>query len=329
MMTRRRAGLTGPLRGSRRAALRLASFVVVALVAGACHATPKPNSPPAPPAPAAFFSLISDIDDILAAPALERSYWGVLVRSLKTDEVLYARNARKLMMPASNLKIVTLAPAAERLGWDYTYETRVIAAGPIDFGTLDGDLIVFGSGDPSLGLVDGAPTSVFDDWAEQLKARGIRTIRGRIIGNDDAFDDDMLGFGWSWADLFDDYAAGVSALQFNENAAHVTVAPGAHAGDLASVDIAPAGSGLTIVNRLKTGAAGTSTSIAAHRLAGSSRLELHGSIPAGAAAVMRLVSVDNPTLFAVSALRETLIAHGSDVLGPALDADELNDVPLG
>ena len=48
-----------------------------------------------------------------------------------------------------------------------------------------------------------------------MKTRGIRTIAGRVIGDDNAFDDDGLGFGWSWDDLPDDYAAGVSALQFN------------------------------------------------------------------------------------------------------------------
>jgi D-alanyl-D-alanine carboxypeptidase/D-alanyl-D-alanine-endopeptidase (penicillin-binding protein 4) len=333
MTMRRRAGLTGPLRGSRWAALRLASAIVVVFVAAGCHATARPTAlptPPAPPAllgPPALFSLISDIDGILAAPALERSYWGILVRSLQTDEVFYARNARKLLMPASNMKIVTLAAAAERLGWDYTYETKVLAAGPIDSGTLEGDLVVVGSGDPSLGLIDGTPTHVFDEWAEQLKARGIRVVRGRIVGNDNAFDDEMLGFGWSWDDLFDDYAAGVSALQFNENAARVTVAPGAHAGDPASVDVTPAGSGLSVDNRLKTSAGGTPAAIAAHRLAGSSHLELRGSIPAGAASIARLVSVDNPTLFAVSALREALIAHGIEVRGPAVDADELADGP--
>jgi D-alanyl-D-alanine carboxypeptidase/D-alanyl-D-alanine-endopeptidase (penicillin-binding protein 4) len=336
MTFRRRAGLGGPLRGSRRAALRLPSIVIVTLVAVGCHGTPTPavlpTPPPpparsAPPAPPALFSLISDIDDILAAPALERSYWGIFVRSLRTDEVLYARNARKLLMPASNMKIVTLAAAAERLGWDYTYETKVIANGPIASGTLDGDLVVIGSGDPSLGLIDGTPTAVFDEWAEQLKARGIRSIRGRIVGNDNVFDDDMLGFGWSWDDLFDDYAAGVSALQFNENAAQVTVTPGAHAGDPAPVAMTPAGSGLLIDNLLKTSAEGTPAAIAARRLAGSSRLELRGSIPAGAAPIARLVSVDNPTLFTVSALREALIAHGIDVRGQAVDADDV-DIPV-
>jgi D-alanyl-D-alanine carboxypeptidase/D-alanyl-D-alanine-endopeptidase (penicillin-binding protein 4) len=313
------------------AVVRLSVVVALTVVLAACHATPKPAalptppSPPAPPAPPALFSLISDIDDILAAPTLERGYWGVLVRSLKTDEVLYARNARKLMMPASNMKIVTLAAAAERLGWGYSYETKILGRGPINAGTLEGDLIVVGSGDPSLGLVDGAPAPVFDEWADQLTARGIRAIRGRIIGDDDLFDDDELGFGWSWDDLFDDYAAGVSALQFNENAVRLTVAPGAHPGDPASVDVWPAGSGLAIDNKLKTGSAGTSTSIAAQRLAGSSRLTLRGSIPAGAAAVTRFVSVDNPTLFTVSALREALIAHGIDVRGPAVDVDDIVD----
>src|SRR5262249_41577325 len=195
-------------------------------------------------------------------------------------------------------------------------------------GTLEGDLMVVGSGDPSLGLIDGIPTHVFDDWAEQLKARGIRTIRGRIIGNDDAFDDEMLGFGWSWDDLFDDYAAGVSALQFNENSASVTVTPGANEGDAASVEVTPAGSGLTIDNRLTTAEEGAEALFWAHRLAGSSRLELRGGIAAFAHPVTRLVSVDNPTLFTVSALRATLIAHGIDVRGAAVDADDLTYLPI-
>ena len=59
-------------------------------------------------------------------------------------------NANKLMIPASNMKIVTLAAAAEKLGWDYRYETQLVATGSIVSGTLDGDLVVVGSGDPTL-----------------------------------------------------------------------------------------------------------------------------------------------------------------------------------
>ena len=264
-----------------------------------------------------------DLDALVGAPALQHGYWGVLIKSLKSDETLYSLNAKRLMMPASNMKIVTLAAAADRLGWDYTYATKIYAAGRIDAGVLQGDLLVVGSGDPSIG----ESPDTLGAWAEQLAGRGIRTIAGRVIGDDNAFDDDGLGFGWSWDDLPDDYAAGVSALQFNENAVRVTVSPGPAAGDWAGVSVSPAGSGLVVDSALTTSAAGTVTSIEAHRLPGSARLELRGTVPLGAAPVTRLVSVDNPTQFFVNALRTTLIGHGIDVRGPSVDIDDIRDAP--
>jgi D-alanyl-D-alanine carboxypeptidase/D-alanyl-D-alanine-endopeptidase (penicillin-binding protein 4) len=268
-------------------------------------------------------ALVHDLDALLAAPALEHGYWGVLVKSLKTDETLYSHNPTRLMMPASNMKIVTLAAAADRLGWDYTYETTIFAAGRVDAGVLLGDLIVVGSGDPSIGEFP----DTFGTWAEQIKTRGIRTIAGRVIGDDNAFDDDGLGFGWSWDDLPDDYAAGVSALQFNENAVRVTVGPGTAVGDWAGVAVSPTGSGLVVDSALTTSAAAAAPSITAHRLPGSSRLRLVGTVPLGAPPVTRAVSVDNPTQFFVNALRDALIAHGIDVRGPAVDIDDIRDVP--
>jgi D-alanyl-D-alanine carboxypeptidase/D-alanyl-D-alanine-endopeptidase (penicillin-binding protein 4) len=266
---------------------------------------------------------VRDLDALVGAPALQHGYWGVLIKSLKSDETLYSLNAKRLMMPASNMKIVTLAAAADRLGWDYTYETKIYAAGRIDAGVLQGDLLVVGSGDPSIG----ESSDTLGAWAEQLAARGIRTIAGRVIGDDNAFDDDGLGFGWSWDDLPDDYAAGVSALQFNENAVRVTVVPGPAAGDWAGVSVSPAASGLLVDSALTTSAAGKAASIEAHRLPGSARLQLRGTVPLGAAPVTRLVSVDNPTQFFVNALRTALIGHGIDVRGPSVDIDDIRDAP--
>jgi D-alanyl-D-alanine carboxypeptidase/D-alanyl-D-alanine-endopeptidase (penicillin-binding protein 4) len=290
----------------------------------ACHpAFPALPAHPAYPAPPALPALVHDLDGLLAAPALEHGYWGVLVKSLKNGETLYSLNPRRLMMPASNMKIVTLAAAADRLGWDYTYETRIFAAGRIDAGVLQGDLLVVGSGDPSIG----ESPDILGPWAEQLKARGIRVIAGRVIGDDSAFDDDGLGFGWSWDDLQDDYAAGVSALQFNENAVRVTVGPGTSVGDWAGIAISPADSGLVVESALTTSAAGAAPQVEAHRLPGSARLHLRGTVPLGAAPATRLVSVDNPTQFFVNALRSALIAHGIDVRGPSVDIDDIRDAP--
>src|SRR5882724_10974113 len=109
--------------GTRRSAPTALLLLVVAT--GACvH-----PAPPALPSPPAMATLRREIDAALAQPMLARGYWGVLVKSLKTDETLYALNAGKLMLPASNMKIVTLAAAAEKLGWDFRYDTRLVAAG--------------------------------------------------------------------------------------------------------------------------------------------------------------------------------------------------------
>ncbi len=139
------------------------------------------------------------------------------------------------MMPASNMKIVTLAAAAETLGWDYTFETRVFAAGTIADGVLAGDLVVVGSGDPSLVAADGMADRVFGDWAARLKQRGVRAVSGRVIGDDNGFEKETLGLGWMWDDLPTDDSAGVGALQYNESAVRVTVAPGPSPGDAAAI----------------------------------------------------------------------------------------------
>src|SRR4051812_1910220 len=172
------------------------SFVPVLIAAAvtACHATIRPAAPARSSSGAserqrdgALTALRRDVDTLLAQPALAHGSWGVLVRSLKDGDTLYELNKDKLMLPASNMKIVTAAAAAEKLGWDYRFETRLAIAGAVNGGTLDGDLVVVGSGDPSLVAVDGMADAVFADWAARLKQRGIRVINGRVIGDDNGF----------------------------------------------------------------------------------------------------------------------------------------------
>src|SRR5262249_8038995 len=160
------------------------------------------------------------------------------VRSLSGDEILFALNAHKLMMPASTQKVLTLAVAADQLGWDYTYKTTVLTIGPVDNGVLKGDLIVVGSGDPTFDDWDGFATAHFAEWAGALKRRGIQKIDGRVIGDDDAFDDEGLGAGWAWDDLAASFATGVGALQFNQNTAQLVITPSA-AGYPAHVQVTP------------------------------------------------------------------------------------------
>ena len=179
----------------------LVAFTLSAALS-ACHARP-PVIVPAPSPVNTTAQLRRDIDAILEAPELVRSTWGIVVRSARNDEILYTLNPGKLLMPGSTMKIVTLAAAAERLDWSHVFDTRLIAAGPIaaDTGRLDGDLVVAGTGDPSIVVADGTAARIFTEWAEILKARGVRTIGGRIVGDDNAFDDEPFGPGWAWDDL--------------------------------------------------------------------------------------------------------------------------------
>ena len=298
-----------------------------ALIALACSAVLSAQS--AVPAPLrSVDQLQHDIDAILGSPLLQHGLWGVVVQPIDRDETWYAKNGNTLMMPASALKVVTLAAAAEKLGWDFHYETKVFAVGNVSGGTLHGDLVVVGSGDPSLDDWDGNATRLFGDWATQLKAAGITAISGRIVGDDDAFDDETIGFGWAWDDLPAGFAAGVSALQFNEGNVQLRLGPGDAVGDRAIATISPDFAGMTLKNMIVTGPPDSVANVTRRRLPGSSRLELRGSLPLRGRPYSQTASVDNPTLYFVNALRASLLADGIAVSGPAVDIDDLPSPPL-
>jgi D-alanyl-D-alanine carboxypeptidase/D-alanyl-D-alanine-endopeptidase (penicillin-binding protein 4) len=277
--------------------------------------------------PASLQQLQRDVDALVAAPDLARTTWGITIKSAANDASLYSLNGAKLLAPASNMKILTLAAAAERLGWDYAFETRLVGSGPIEDDVLRGDLVVVGSGDPSIDDWDGAASRLFADWAETLKMSGIHTITGRIIGDDDSFDDEMFGSGWAWDDLDRSFATGVGALQFNENTAQLRLTPGMRAGEPAAANVVPAGSGLTIRNLVTTSGASAPISLAIRRRLDGPTLEVRGSLPVGSGPILRNVAVTNPTIYFATHLRNALIKAGIDVTGDAVDIDDIADPP--
>jgi D-alanyl-D-alanine carboxypeptidase/D-alanyl-D-alanine-endopeptidase (penicillin-binding protein 4) len=267
------------------------------------------------------------IDALLASPGLESATWGVLVRSLAHGDTLYAEGAGRLLVPASSLKVVTLAAAAHRLGWDFTFETRLVGAGSIVTGVLAGDLVVAGGGDPSIDDWDGLGSLLFRSWAERLEELGIREVTGRLVCDDDVFDDEALGSGWAWDDLSASYATGVGGLQFNQNTVRLAVTPGPRPGEPAVVTSIPAVHGLTIHSQVTTGADDSPPALAVRRVPGSPMVTVDGSVPAGAQAVFRNVSVDNPSLYFGQALHEALEADGIEIRGPVADIDLIGDAP--
>ena len=271
---------------------------------------------------AAVRTLRADLARVFGAAINNRGVWAVDIRSLDTGERLYELNAGKLMMPASNMKILTLAAAADGLGWDYRFATTLATRGTIANGILEGDLIVRGTGDPSLNSREGRADIVLDDWRRALLGAGIFSIDGRVVGDDQAFDDEGIGAGWAWDYLQYGYAAPVGALEFNENLATLTVSPGTSAGATAIVSLS-AGSGLELVNRATTGAAGSPNTIDYRRRLDRAVLDVSGSIPWGGPIATRNVAVVNPTIFFAQSLKDGLAARGIVVTGGAADFDDI------
>lgn len=270
--------------------------------------------------------LASDLDHIFGAPGMGQGVWGVEVKSLESGRILYSRNPRTLLMPASNMKILTLSVAADTLGWDYRFTTILETAAPVEHGVLKGDLIVRGGGDPSINTRNGRASEVFNEWATDLQTAGINSIDGGVVGDDHAFDDAWLGGGWAWDYLQYGYASPIGALEYNEDNALLTIQAGARAGDPVSLELSP-GSGLRLLNRATTVAAGGPTSIDFERHINDATLEVTGSVALDAQPLSREVAVVNPTIYFARALKDALVAHGITVRGEALDADDVLDAP--
>jgi D-alanyl-D-alanine carboxypeptidase/D-alanyl-D-alanine-endopeptidase (penicillin-binding protein 4) len=307
----------------------LFAVLVVAALAAGCAQKPAPTVAPRTLAQpkSGVKALKSDLASYYQTQAFQNAVWGVLVKSLSTGETLYSLHPDTFLMPASNMKVVTMAAAAERLGWDFTFTTKVVATGPVDGGVLKGDLVIVGSGDPSLG---GRPTegpSVVERWADQIRARGITRVEGRIVGHDNVFDDEGLGQGWAWDYLAYGYATPVSGLDFNENVVKLSFAPGSAAGDPVAVTARPDGNGLSIEAAVRTAAPDGAADVNVARLPGSLKLAVSGSVPAGKTDFTQTVSVENPTVFMAAAFRQALLSRGIDVEGGAIDADELPAPP--
>jgi len=307
------------------------------LLGAACTAARPPATPPAPvaPAPAAAQppppsrteTLGAALDTVLSRPAFTRAQTALLVRSLATGETLFARNPLTWLVPASTMKVLTAVAAAERLGWGYRFETRLYATGPVVQGTLRGDLLVVGSGDPSINPRHPSRVDTFEAWARALKAQGIVHIGGHVVGDDSAVEQPGWGVGWAWDDLVEGYGAAYAALQYHEGEVRVTIGPGATPGAPAVLYLSPANHGLFVVNEAVTAAEGSDGWLALSRDPGTRFLTVAGRAPLGAAPRSAITAVANPTLFFTEELRAVLQRLGITVDGAAADIDALSDRP--
>lgn len=161
------------------------------------------------------------INKTIESSPSSNSRWGVFAVSLKDGRVVCERDGRKLFNPASIQKTLTAIVALDRLGADFRWTTFVYGNQNISAdGTLDGDLILYGQGAPDFDSV------ALEDLAVQLQAKGLKRVKGNVVGDASYFRGDSIGDGWTWNELQWYYGAEASALSFNENQAFINVENG-------------------------------------------------------------------------------------------------------
>jgi serine-type D-Ala-D-Ala carboxypeptidase/endopeptidase (penicillin-binding protein 4) len=256
--------------------------------------------------------LRKELTEIFSDRRFPDTQWGVAIISLDRKELLFEKNSRKLYVPASNNKILTIAAALLQLGPDYRFKTQVFAEGSVVHGALKGNLIVAGFGDPSSSSRMGSkdPRETFRDWAAKLKTQGIRSIEGKIIGNDSSFEESVYGRGWAWDDLMEGYAAPISALQFNENMITLELFPGSDINSFAKITTKPLSNYPAIDPKVRTQLSGSSPSIDITQDRASETLSIRGTVPMNTASISRPVAVQFPIQYYLAAFKQVLTEEG-------------------
>ncbi len=172
-------------------------------------------------------------------PVFSHAATGIKVMT-GTGDVLVDAGGDKMLIPASNMKLISTGAALFSLGPSYRFGTDIAYDGTISDGTLHGNLYITGCGDPTLGSKDtlAVPlTEVFEEWTKSIRSAGIRHIEGWIIGDGRWLEGMSEEPTWLWNDLGTYYGTGVTGLMFYENMMSFSASPGKTPG--APIDIKP------------------------------------------------------------------------------------------
>lgn len=275
---------------------------------------------PAPAAPgvASVAELRAQLEAHLSDPRFSGALWGVKIASLETGAVLFSASADRLMSPASNSKLYTAAMALDQFGGDYRIATPIVAtAKPDAGGTLAGDVIVAGRGDPSWKAKPrrGDFWATFEPFIAVLKRAGVRRITGDVVADTTFFRSPRYGAGWVIDDLNDDYGAEISAITLEENYVDLRIRPAAVAGQPCEFELMHPCTGLVLHNHTTTVVKGGARTVHARRELGGNEVTVLGELPLEGAEEMLDLTVPRPANWFAAALKEALSRAGIRVDG--------------
>lgn len=269
---------------------------------------------------ATFAELTNRIAAHISAPKFSGAEWGIKIVSLDSGKTIFEDHSDRLLSPASNSKLYSSALALERFGSDYRIVTDIRAASQPDAdGTVRGDLVIVGRGDPSWNARH-AGTNFWDLFAPfvvALSNAGVRQVTGDLIGDATFFRGAPSGAGWAVSDLEDSDGAEIAALTIADNSTQIRVAPGAQAGETCALTIVDPYTGLELDNQTTTLTNGAPRRIEAHRFRGETVVHVFGELPAGGNPELIDMAVLRPAQWFTAALEEALRRNGIIVQGAA------------
>lgn len=268
------------------------------------------------------------IDALLQRWEVEDAFWGIAIYDVDAEEMIYSRNREQSFLPASNQKILTTAAALDILGSTHRYETVLHYNGTTSGAVMKGDLILDGSGDPTFGSSQVPGEDPLKVWSARLAEMGVKRIEGRLIGDDNAFDDRPYPEGWTVNYITKQKGRymGNSAggLSYRDNVVPVKVGatqPGARP----SVRVQP-DNVVSITNRAMTSSRWRGNTLQVNRTFSTNELVLTGSVARSYRGTLA-VPVSDPTAFTLRSFRQRLQAAGIETDLEVVDIDDLEERP--
>ena len=245
--------------------------------------------------------LIEDLPD--------HAFYSVLVRDLKTGNDVVSLNVEKAMISASLMKLVTTATALETLTPRFSFFTKFWIDGKVQNGTLHGNLIIEGGGDPALGskyFLDQSPEAVLGDIEGFLKRAEINSIDGEILIDESRFDSFRYPSKRLWEDMGNYYGAPPSALTWRDNSFEVSLKSPVTSGSVCEVvSVSPWVKDVSIRSFVKA-ASHRKDSAYIYGIPGLKEWQIRGSVPAGRNHFSIKGALPDPGLTLAREIREIL-----------------------
>lgn len=255
------------------------------------------------------------LQGIIEDGAASSSFFAVVV-SDSSGRIVENYNGDKLIRPASIHKLVTSAAYLHVLGPEYRYSTILYGIGEQRGDTWVGDILVKGSGDPTINddFFDD-PFHLFEEWVQMFDSLGINRIDGNIIGNDSYFDDIPYPRGWEWDDLSYYYGVEVNALSFNKNVVNLEVLADGDIGSTPEIQWFPFNTPFVdFINEQIITPPGTTFDESYRRLLGTNTIILRSSLPRGYYETEPL-SITHASLYFIDTMKRYLELRGIQVGG--------------